>query len=63
VDLLAEREMTAVLRLLQDIAKHLNVPTTVTTDQLRELVKKTDIHEITNKLDQIPEHPEQRPRK
>jgi len=63
VDLLAEREMTAVLRLLQDIAKHLNVPTTVTTDQLHELMKKTDIHDITNKLDQIPEHAERRPQK
>ena len=57
IDLLAEREMTAVLQLLQDIAKHLDAPTSVTGAQLRELVKKTDIHEITNKLDQIPEHP------
>ena len=32
VDLLAEREMTAVLRMLQDIARHLNVSTTVTAD-------------------------------
>ncbi len=39
IDLLAEREMTAVLRMLQDIARHLNVSTTVTPDQLRDLAK------------------------
>ena len=55
IDLLAEREMTAVLQLLQDIAKHLNAPTSVTSAQLRELVKQTDIHEITQKLDHMPD--------
>ena len=33
IDLLAEREMTAVLRLLQDIAQHLAVPTSATPEQ------------------------------
>ena len=37
IDLLAEREMTAVLQLLQDIARHLEVQTTVTPEQLRDL--------------------------
>jgi hypothetical protein len=32
VDLLAEREMTAVLQLVQDIARHLDVQTTVTPE-------------------------------
>jgi uncharacterized membrane protein len=54
IDLLAEREMTAVLQLLRDIAAHLNAPTTVTSRQIREFAKETDIHEITNKLDQMP---------
>ena len=40
IDLLAEREMTAVLQLLQDIARHHNVKTTVTAEQLQDLIKK-----------------------
>ena len=35
INLLAEREMTAVLQLLQDIARHLDVQTTVTPERLR----------------------------
>jgi uncharacterized membrane protein len=35
IDLLAERDMTAVLQLLQDIAQHLAVQTSVTPEQLR----------------------------
>jgi uncharacterized membrane protein len=61
IDLLAEREMTAVLQLLQDIATHLNAPTSITTARLRELVKETDIHEITQKLDQMPDHQDRTP--
>ncbi len=43
IDPLAEREMTAVLQLLQDIARHLEVQTTVTAEQLEDLMKKTDL--------------------
>jgi len=43
IDLIAEREMTAVLQLLQDIAGHLKVRTSVTPEQLRDLMKKTDL--------------------
>lgn len=38
IDLLAEREMTAVLQWLQDIADHLRVETSVTPEQLRDLM-------------------------
>lgn len=55
IDLLAEREMTMVLRLLQDIAKHLDVKVSVTAEQIRDLVKETDIHKLTDKLDEIPQ--------
>ena len=55
IDLLAEREMTAVLRLLRDIAAHLGLKHTVTDEQLHDLVKKTDIHELTSTLDDTPE--------
>src|SRR4030095_1752316 len=49
IALLAEREMTAVLQLLQDIAGHLEVRTTVTPEQLRDL-KKTDLRQLTNRM-------------
>jgi uncharacterized membrane protein len=53
IDLLAEREMTAVLHLLRDIAAHLQVPTSVTPDQIRDLVKKTDLRELTDKVEEL----------
>ena len=57
IDLLAEREMTAVLQLLRDIATHLNVKGTVTPEQLRDLVKKTDIHTVAERLEDLSEDP------
>ena len=57
IDLLAEREMTAVLRLLQDIAGHLEIPLSVTPDQIRDLVKKTDISSLTDRVEEFPESP------
>ena len=53
IDLLAEREMTAVLRLLQDIASHLRVETSVTPQQLRDLMKKTDLTRLTNRMEEL----------
>ena len=55
IDLLAEREMTAVLQLLQDIVRHLEVQTSVTPDQLRDLVKKTDLSGLTNRMEELAE--------
>ncbi len=55
VDLLAEREMTTVLQLLQDIARHLKVQTTVTPEQLRDLMKKTDLRRLTNRMEELAE--------
>jgi uncharacterized membrane protein len=55
IDLLAEREMTAVLQLLQDIARHLEVQTSVTPEQLRDLMKKTDLRRLTNRLEELAE--------
>jgi uncharacterized membrane protein len=53
IDLLAEREMTAVLQLLQDIARHLDVRTSVTSEQLRDLVKKTDVRSLTGRIEEF----------
>jgi uncharacterized membrane protein len=55
VDLLAEREMTAVLRLLLDVTAHLGVTTSVTRDQVRDLAKKTDLELLTSRMDALVE--------
>ena len=47
--------MTAVLQLLQDIARHLDVKTTVTPEQLRDLMKKTDLQRLTNRMEELSE--------
>lgn len=64
IDLLAEREMTAVLQLLQDIARHLAVKTTITPEQLRDLLKQTDLQGLTTRMDELakPEKPGPRTR-
>jgi uncharacterized membrane protein len=53
IDLLAEREMTAVLQLLQDIAIHLKVKTRVAGDQIRDLAKKTDLESLTDRMEEF----------
>lgn len=55
IDLLAEREMTAVLQLLQDIAQHLQAPTSVTPEQLSDLMKKTDLGRLTRQMEELAE--------
>ena len=55
IDLLAEREMTAVLQLLQDIARHLEIRTTVTPEQLQDLMKTTDVRRLTSRIEELAE--------
>jgi hypothetical protein len=47
--------MTAVLQLLQDIARHLAVQTTLTPEQLRDLMKKTDLEGLTDRMEELAE--------
>lgn len=54
IDLLAEREMTAVLHLLKDIAAHLDVKTNLATEELGELIEKTDVQELASQVDHDP---------
>jgi uncharacterized membrane protein len=51
INLLAEREMTAVLQLLQDIAAHLDVTHAVGSPHVDELSKETDVQALASKLD------------
>ena len=59
IDLLAEREMTAVVRLLQDIARHLDVPLSLTSAQISDLVKKTDVQSLTDRMEEFAEESSQ----
>ena len=52
INLLAEREMTAVLGLLQDIAGHLGVAHVAGSPRIDELAQETDVHELASKLDE-----------
>lgn len=55
INLLAEQEMTAVLRLLDDIARHLNIETSVTREQLADLMKQTDLRRVMSKTEELAE--------
>ena len=55
IDLLAEREMTAVLQLLKDIARHLDIRTSITDEQLRDLMQKTNVRHLTDRMDELAE--------
>jgi len=52
INLLAEREMTAVLGLLQDIAAHLGVAQAAGSPRIDELAQETNVNELASKLDQ-----------
>jgi uncharacterized membrane protein len=51
IDLLAEREMTAVLQIVQDMARQMGVSYAAGSPRIDELSRETDVHELTSKLD------------
>ena len=54
IDMLAEREMTAVLRVMLDVARHLDVKLSLTEDQMADLLEKTDVERLTRALEKLP---------
>ena len=55
IDLLAEREMTAVLVMLVDLARHLKAPLSLTPEQIRDLASKTDVRTLAAELERLPD--------
>jgi uncharacterized membrane protein len=55
INLLTEREMTAVLQLLQDIARHLDAKVSLTPEQISDLVKKTDVEALADRMEELSE--------
>jgi uncharacterized membrane protein len=51
IDLLAERELTAVLQIVQDLAARQGVAHAPGSPKLQELAQETDVHELASKLD------------
>jgi len=53
VNLLAEQEMTLVLRMLKEVCEHLNLHDTITSKQFRELAARTDVDQLARQLEAL----------
>ena len=53
IDLLAEREMTAMLVMLSDLARHVRAPLSLTTEQIRDLAQRTDVKTLVTKIERL----------
>jgi uncharacterized membrane protein len=52
VNLLAEQEMTLVLRMLKELCEHLDLTDTTQSDEFRALIKRTDVNTLAEQLTQ-----------
>lgn len=62
IDLLAEREMTAVLVMVADLARHMKAPVSLTAEQIRDLAQKTDVHSLVGEIEQLPDFGASKPK-
>lgn len=53
IDLLAEREMTAVLQMMCAISGRLDVPTNLSEQEMRDFTRPTDLAELARRLDTL----------
>lgn len=51
VNLLAEQEMTMVLRMLREICEEMHLRQTITSEQFKELAKRTDVSRLAEQLE------------
>lgn len=61
IDLLAEREMTAVLVMVADLARHTRAPLSLTAEQIRDLAQKTDVRNLVSELERLPDVAAEKP--
>jgi uncharacterized membrane protein len=52
VNLLAEQEMTIVLRMLKDLCDHFELTGTTQSDEFRALLKRTDVRDLAERVEQ-----------
>jgi uncharacterized membrane protein len=57
VNLLAEQEMTMVLRMLKEVCEHLELRDTITSQKFLELVKRTDVSQLAEQLEHCEPEP------
>lgn len=53
IDLLAEREMTAVLQMLCGLSRRFDVPTNLSEEEMRDFTRPTDLAELAKRLDTL----------
>src|SRR5690349_10786010 len=51
VNLLAEQEMTMVLRMLREICEHMELHDTIASEKFKELAKRTDVSQLAEQLE------------
>jgi uncharacterized membrane protein len=51
VNLLAEQEMTMVLRMLKEVCEHLDLRDTITSQQFLDLATRTDVSQLAEQLE------------
>ncbi|HUQ85961.1 MAG TPA: DUF1003 domain-containing protein [Vicinamibacterales bacterium] len=51
INLLAEREMTAALQMLKDLTNGLNIRTSVSKEELDDMIKETDVHRLAEEIE------------
>jgi uncharacterized membrane protein len=57
INLLAEQEMTMVLRMLKEVCEHLDLRETITSNQFLDLAKRTDICQLAEELENCDDQP------
>jgi len=55
INLLAEREMTAVLVMVADLARHLKAPVSLTAEQIQDLAQKTNVKSLVGEIERLPD--------
>jgi uncharacterized membrane protein len=58
VNLLAEQEMTMVLRMLKEVCEHLDLRETITSKKFLDLSKRTDVSQLAEQLESGEEQPQ-----
>jgi uncharacterized membrane protein len=51
VDLLAEQEMTVVLRMLRELCDHFDLEQTTASDEFRALIERTDVRDLAERVE------------
>ena len=59
VNLLAEQEMTTVLRMLKEVCEHLDFRDTITSKKFLDLAKRTDVSQLAEQLENREDQPDQ----